>query len=101
MNLRNCMIPWPGLSSEQLQKKKHIWLRELSQRRGVWCWNHFKSESMALWKLYGDRGVAIVSSIDRVKDCFLTFAFDASYGEVAYVPWDDRENFDPLESLDF
>jgi hypothetical protein len=42
-----------------------IWLRELSQRRGVWCWNNFKSESMALWKLYGDRGVAIVSSIDR------------------------------------
>jgi hypothetical protein len=78
-----------------------IWLRELSQRRGVWCRNNFNSESMALWKLYGDRGVAIVSSIDRVKDCFLTFAFDASYGEVEYVPWDDRENFDPLESIDF
>jgi hypothetical protein len=69
-----------------------IWLRELAARRAVWCWNGDISESMGLWNLYGSKGVAVISRIDRIKQCLKTFAYDASFGAVAYV---DRETPDP------
>lgn len=69
-----------------------IWLRELAARRSVWCWNGDTSESMGLWNVYGSKGVAVISTIGRVKQCLKTFAYDASFAAVAYV---DRERPDP------
>jgi hypothetical protein len=44
-----------------------VWLEQLSIRRCVWCWNVHTGHSHALWKIYGQRGVALVSSIAEVK----------------------------------
>jgi hypothetical protein len=62
-----------------------IWLRELASRRCVWCWNRDPFESMGLWTIYGSKGVAIVSTIGRVKECLQEFAFTGSFAAVAYV----------------
>jgi hypothetical protein len=69
-----------------------IWIRELAARRVIWCWNGDASESMGLWNVYGSKGVAVISTIGRVKQCLKTFAYDASFAAVAYV---DRERPDP------
>jgi hypothetical protein len=44
-----------------------VWLRELARRRCLWCWHRATSESMALWKIYGEQGIAIKSSLDRIR----------------------------------
>lgn len=43
------------------------WLAELAKRRAIWCWNLFDGHSNALWQLYGQRGVAIHSTVGLVK----------------------------------
>jgi hypothetical protein len=44
-----------------------VWLAELAKRRCVWCWNIYQGESNAMWSLYGSKGVAVVSTVGRVK----------------------------------
>jgi hypothetical protein len=65
-----------------------IWLRELSIRRCIWCWNRYKGkeESHALWNSYGHRGVAIVSTLDQI-DAALEAArpFKGLVGSIKYV----------------
>jgi flagellar motor protein MotB len=48
-----------------------ICLSELSRERCVWCWNRFQSHSHALWQLYGNRGVAVHSTVGAVKKALL------------------------------
>jgi hypothetical protein len=43
------------------------WLHELALRRCVWCWNQSTEHLYALWKLYGERGVAVISTVDRIR----------------------------------
>ena len=43
-----------------------LWLSELSRERCVWCWNRFEKQSHAMWKIYGERGVAVRSTIGSV-----------------------------------
>jgi hypothetical protein len=43
------------------------WMDGLAERRAVWCWNLFEGESNAMWHLYGDKGVAIKSTIGHLK----------------------------------
>jgi hypothetical protein len=47
-----------------------LWLEQLSIRRCVWCWNKHSGLSHALWKIYGQRGVAVVSTVGEVKRAF-------------------------------
>jgi hypothetical protein len=73
-----------------------IWLRELSIRRCIWCWNRFKEASYALWRLYGERGVAVVSTLNRI-DAALEAArpFKGLVGSIKYfLP---RSIFEPQE----
>jgi hypothetical protein len=58
-------------SPEDAQADFRIWLSGLSRRRCVWCWNRFENYSHALWQLYGDRGVAVSSTVGKVKDALL------------------------------
>jgi len=44
-----------------------LWVEQLSIRRCVWCWNKQIGPSHALWKIYGQRGVAVVSTVGDVK----------------------------------
>jgi hypothetical protein len=43
------------------------WLDELALRRCVWCWNQSTDHLYALWKLYGERGVAVISIVSRIR----------------------------------
>jgi hypothetical protein len=43
------------------------WLDELALRRCVWCWNQSTDHLYALWKLYGERGVAVISTVSRIR----------------------------------
>jgi hypothetical protein len=69
---------------------EEIWLRELPVRRCVWCWYAKRPESMAMWNNYGPHGIAIISSIERVRAA-LPLPDDAltSVGFVTYLdgPW--------------
>ena len=44
-----------------------LWLEQLSIRRCVWCWNKHTGQSHALRKIYGERGVAVMSTVGNVK----------------------------------
>jgi hypothetical protein len=64
-----------------------FWLQELAVRRCIWCWYGESEESMGLWSMYGARGVAVVSSIKRVRNAFsnIPHATGTSVGFVQYV----------------
>jgi hypothetical protein len=51
------------------------------------CWHMNDSESDAMWKLYvaGTGGVAVRSSIARIKRCFQKTQEDISLGKIAYI----------------
>jgi len=69
-----------------------VWLRELALRRCVWCWYGESGESMGLWNTYGARGVAVVSSLERVRKGFgqIPHATGTSVGRVRYVPREEH-----------
>src|SRR6266478_5398946 len=54
-------------SAQRLKFLIQTWLYELSQRRCVWCWNRSVDELHAMWKLYGQRGVAIHSTVGKMR----------------------------------
>jgi hypothetical protein len=60
-------IPKDKKSNEYFEFLARIWLTELSKRRCIWCWNKYENESYALWKLYGSKGVAIRSTVGKVR----------------------------------
>jgi hypothetical protein len=72
-----------------LDKLVVIWLRELAIRRVIWCWYANRPESMAMWNNYGSHGIAIVSSITKIREA-LSLPNDAltSVSEVNYVSGD-------------
>jgi hypothetical protein len=75
-----------GKDYQQLGLLAEIWLHELSIRRCIWSWNDCTGgPSEALWKLYGNRGVAIKSEVGFVKSALE--AAGVSRGIVAPVSY--------------
>jgi hypothetical protein len=75
-------------------------LRKLRLRSAVFkhinffnCWHMNDSESDAMWKIYSHRseGVAIQSTVQRLKDCFRSSSDDVYMGKIKYV---DHNEFD-------
>ena len=62
---------------------------ELAAERCVWCWNKFRNYSNALWRLYGERGVAVTSTVGKVKAALVTAG--APRGIVAPIAYVDHE----------
>jgi hypothetical protein len=61
-----------------------------SRRNGAfWCWNKFRNYSNALWHLYGDRGVAVTSTVGKVKAALVNAG--AARGIVAPIAYVDHE----------
>jgi len=80
----------PGNPSLISRVRINIWLRELAKRRLIWCWNQRETESMAFWKIYGDKGIAITSSPSRVNEVLKIPNFQGSLGKVTYIPRNER-----------
>jgi len=80
-----------------------VWLRELAARRCIWCWYGESEESMGLWNTYGARGVAVVSSLKRVRNGFSTIphATGTSVGFVQYAPRNARAFGDTCNDPDW
>jgi hypothetical protein len=51
---------------------------QLAVNRCVWCWNKFRNFSYALWQIYGNRGVAVRSTVRLVKAAL--FKADVGHG---------------------
>ena len=53
------------------------------------CWNKRNYESYSLWKLYSaTRGVAIQSTIGRLKESLKASPENICIAPVAYIDWD-------------
>jgi hypothetical protein len=70
---------------ERLVSLTQTWLYELGLRRSVWCWNRWTYEQHAMWKLYGQRGVAIHSNVGGVRRALMQAGADGIVSPVKYV----------------
>jgi hypothetical protein len=43
------------------------WLAQMARRRCVWCWDRSTEQLHAMWKLYGERGVAVFSTVGKIR----------------------------------
>jgi hypothetical protein len=65
--LRKSLDGWDQPSDWRKEALIRAWLKALAERRSVWCWNCSVDESYALWKIYAERGVAIYSTVGRLR----------------------------------
>lgn len=54
------------------------------------CWHLNEYESAAMWKLYlkSNEGIAIQSTFDRLKNCFVDEEYEILIGEVDYIDYE-------------
>jgi hypothetical protein len=77
----------------QVNFRKYV--DELATERCVWCWNEFTNYSDALWRLYGDRGLAITSTVGDLNDNRQLSALKS------FVRQLDTEDFWALKDISF
>jgi len=82
----------PG--ADHWQSFASIWLRELANRRCVWCWYHGNIESMAQWHIYARDGVAIRTNPQLIRRAFSAASVDR--GIMGSVIYDDEQRTDEL-----
>jgi hypothetical protein len=70
---------------ERLKFLTQTWLCELSHRRCIWCWNRSVDELHAMWKLYGQRGVAIRSTVGEIRRALARAGAEGLVAPVKYV----------------
>jgi len=59
---------------------------DLATERCIWCWNEFTNYSYALWQLYGNRGVAIRSTVREVKNALIKAGVERGIvAPIAYI----------------
>lgn len=78
------------------------WLTELAKRRCIWCWNRSIEQLHAMWKIYGERGVAVFSTVGRIRQAFADAGAHGIVSPVWYVarrgpprPEDNRAMSEP------
>jgi hypothetical protein len=52
--------------------------------RNAWCW-FLGSESAAMWSVYGNQGVAIATTVARIRQTFVKANRNATFGQMFYV----------------
>jgi len=70
---------------------------------GVSCWHLCHDESAAMWQVYAasGSGIAIQSTVGRLKSCFTPYRHHVFVGKVFYVdhvsePFPNEVHFEPL-----
>lgn len=64
------------------------WRSVQARRFGVSCWCLDDGESQAMWSIYADRGLAVVSTIGRMADSLrLPPLFHPYFGQVRYIDY--------------
>src|SRR5208337_1698405 len=49
------------------------------------CWHMNERESMAMWKIYAQKGIVIQSTIENLKNSIIDLTFNIHYAEVQYI----------------
>jgi hypothetical protein len=65
------------------------WRQELARRRCVSCWNRSEREIDFMWKIYGDRGVVVYSSVGRIRGALADAGAKGIVSPVLYIPTGD------------
>jgi hypothetical protein len=63
------------------------WRKELAKRRCIWCWNRGTEQLNFMWKLYGDRGIAVVSTVGNIRKALADAGGEGIVSPVRYIPW--------------
>jgi len=61
------------------------YLNFIRQNRFAWCWFHSYDESAAMWNTYGNQGVAVQSTVQKINAALETTGRDFIYGKMTYV----------------
>ncbi len=54
-------------SSFRSQIMANIYTRELRERRAAWCWFQSDLESAGMWSIYGHKGIAVRTSLEKLQ----------------------------------
>jgi hypothetical protein len=65
------------------------WRKELAKRRLIWCWNRSTELLNFMWKSYGDRGVALFSTVGDVRKALADAGGEGIVSPVKYIPWNN------------
>jgi hypothetical protein len=83
-----------GGSPAPLYLRRH-YFDFIMQTRFAWCWFHSQRESAAMWSVYGNQGVAIKTTVGRIKALFESSGRKFIYGRMTYVDYENGHDFDP------
>jgi hypothetical protein len=75
------------------------WRQELAKRRCVSCWNRSEKQINFMWRIYGDRGVAVYSTVGRIRRALTDAGAKGIVSPVLYIPTEDtipRPDYDLL-----
>jgi len=89
-----------NFASQTLRKHYFDYIR---RTRFAWCWFSSNLESAAMWSVYGNQGVAVKTTIGKLKALFEKTGFDFIYGRMTYVDYRSgvSTDFDPLREADY
>jgi hypothetical protein len=68
-----------------------LYQRELAKRRAVWCWFASDIESAGMWSIYGQGGVAVGTTIGRLKQSLPT----NRHFQISRIRYADRRSVSP------
>ena len=76
----------------EFESQNRLILQALQQSIYASCWHLDPGDqSMAMWKIYGDRGVAIESTINRIGKAVSNGSYENPHGnDVSYIADDDH-----------
>jgi hypothetical protein len=73
-SLPGCERKMPGLDLGNYRSESNFlvnaYARHMSHRRVAWCWFKSNLESSAMWSIYGNRGIAIQTSLEQLDKSF-------------------------------
>jgi hypothetical protein len=78
---------------------EEAWRHELAKRRCVSCWNRSEKQINFMWRIYGDRGVAVYSTVGRIRGALADAGAKGIVSPVLYIPTEDtipRPDYDLL-----
>lgn len=84
-----------------LAVKDQAWRIELAKRRCVWCWNRSTEQLNFMWKIYGDRGIVVFSTVGRIRQALEAAEAQGIASRVRYIPVNDsipREDWNVLKT---
>lgn len=65
-----------------------LYAEEIGKLTCAWCWHQSNHESYTMWQIYGNKGVCIKSSINKLKDFFEAASLAVKIKKILYMEKD-------------